>query len=135
VFSPHGLSVFLAASSILAVTALAVLLFLYLRYVINPLIRHNANCIDKMQQEYQLAAQSLIAMGEKIRTIESSIASDQTKQKINPTKDLATYAHATKMVQMGANADDIMDSCGLSKAEATLVVSMHAKQAEKLEKA
>ncbi len=36
-----------------------------------------------------------------------------------------TYAHASRLVEMGAASEDLVDRCGLSQAEARLISMMH----------
>jgi len=92
------------------------------------------------QQMQQLAKQLLISrsetkeirmailgLGKKIAGLESVTTEVSEKQEelqlIEPDSKL--YSRAVKMVELGANVDEIVRECELPQAEAELLVSLH----------
>ncbi|MGM0632450.1 MAG: DUF2802 domain-containing protein [Pseudomonadota bacterium] len=44
-----------------------------------------------------------------------------------------TYAHASRLVEMGAASEDLVDRCGLSQAEARLISMMHRPERDRVQ--
>ena len=70
---------------------------------------------------------ALLGLGKKVAGLESVTTEVSEKQEelqlIEPDSKL--YSRAVKMVELGANVDEIMRECELPQAEAELLVSLH----------
>lgn len=53
----------------------------------------------------------------------------QLQQLENVRQNDGGYQHALRILEMGGSRDEIMDSCHLSKAEADLIMNLHAYRA------
>lgn len=72
---------------------------------------------------------AILGMGKKITGLESVTSEVSEKQEemelLEPDSKL--YSRAVKMVELGANAEEVMKECELPQAEAELLVSLHNK--------
>ena len=77
--------------------------------------------------EYQ---QSHIRMGEELIALRSKISHLENKQQRFEQQDVQTmpYNQASRLVGMGASLDDLMQSCGLTRSEAELMLKLHASK-------
>lgn len=86
------------------------------------------------QRQEQLARdlasfqQGSIRMGETLQEVSQQLKRLEDKQLKFEQQDPHTmpYNQAARLVSMGASVEDLTQSCGLSKAEAELVVKLHA---------
>lgn len=67
---------------------------------------------------------STMGIGKKVMNIERDLADTVEKQQDLEFNDpnALPYNQASRLVQMGADVDDLMSSCGISKAEAELLM-------------
>jgi|GEM_PF-1743909 len=66
-------------------------------------------------------------MGEQLKGVTRDLQDTKRKQEQFERQDSGSvpYNQAVRMVANGANTDELISSCGLSKAEADLVVMLH----------
>jgi len=66
-------------------------------------------------------------MGKKMKEMEKALSLTAQKQGELEAKDVSGFAYtqANKMLQLGAEKDQLVSNCGLSQAEANLVALMH----------
>ncbi|AGH82031.1 hypothetical protein PCNPT3_10465 [Psychromonas sp. CNPT3] len=70
-----------------------------------------------------------IGMGRKIQSLELVIKKTQENQQsfVDQSPENRLYTRATKMVELGASIDELMQECELPRAEAELLLSLHRK--------
>ena len=80
-----------------------------------------------LRKEIQAMSGSTIGMGKRIVDIESKLNTSLEKQFELEQRDPddVVYSQAARLVEMGANVDDLVHSCGLGRPEAELMTLMH----------
>lgn len=83
--------------------------------------------LDKLTQRLAEYQQSHIRMGEELIGLRSKLAQLENKQQRLEQQDMHTmpYNQASRLVSMGASLDDLMQSCGLTRSEAELMIKLH----------
>ena len=86
--------------------------------------------IDKLGQKLTEYQQSNIRMGEELITLREKLAQLDNKQQRLEQQDVQSmpYNQASRLVNMGASLDDLMQSCGLSRSEAELMLKLHSNK-------
>ncbi|MEJ6654801.1 MAG: DUF2802 domain-containing protein [Pseudomonas sp.] len=86
--------------------------------------------LGKLTQNLAEYQQSHIRMGEELVTLRSKISQLENKQQRFEQQDVQTmpYNQASRLVGMGASLDDLMQSCGLTRSEAELMLKLHASK-------
>jgi len=85
---------------------------------------------DLKQQMHEIRCGAL-GVGSRVQQVEGQLAQaierqdELAKQHTDPQSKL--YGHAMKMVELGANIDEIIKECELPRAEAELLISLHSK--------
>lgn len=84
---------------------------------------------NKLSSAFQQIESSYIGLGHRVNELEGQVDQyiDLIKQQEVGDARLSTYNHAAKMVELGANVDDVISTCGLTQAEAELVVLINKK--------
>lgn len=107
----------------------AVLLVLLALVVVQAQVRQNRQAqsmndvINNIQQTQNSLTQSTLGMGRRLQAINDKL--HKTEQRILlPHADEAVLAQAARLVQLGASASDLVESCGVPRAEAELMVSL-----------
>ncbi|GLQ32368.1 DUF2802 domain-containing protein [Litoribrevibacter albus] len=74
--------------------------------------------------EFKAFKSSSIGIGKKLMGLEKDLADTVEKQQDFEFQDPNSlpYTQASRLIQMGADAEDLVNSCGLSKAEAELLM-------------
>ena len=86
--------------------------------------------LDKLAQKLTEYQQSNIRMGEELISLREKISHLENKQQRLEQQDLHTmpYNQASRLVGMGASLDDLMQSCGLTRSEAELMLKLHGNK-------
>lgn len=86
--------------------------------------------IDKLGQKLTEYQQSNIRMGEELITLREKLAQLDNKQQRLEQQDVQSmpYNQASRLVGMGASLDDLMQSCGLTRSEAELMLKLHGER-------
>jgi len=86
--------------------------------------------LDKLAQKLTEYQQSNIRMGEELISLREKITHLENKQQRLEQQDLHTmpYNQASRLVGMGASLDDLMQSCGLTRSEAELMLKLHGNK-------
>ena len=85
---------------------------------------------DLKKQLHEIRCGTL-GVGNRVQQVEGQLAQamerqdELAKQHNDPQAKL--YGHAMKMVELGADIDEIIKECDLPRAEAELLVSLHGK--------
>lgn len=86
-------------------------------------------------QQQQLASdlagfqKANIQMGEQLVALRDQLKRTQDRQQQIEQQDPqgVSYNQASRLVGLGASVEDLMQACGVTKAEAELLVKMHAR--------
>ncbi len=79
--------------------------------------------IASLQQSQSSLTKSTVGMGRRIKQLDGRV--QQTERRVVlPDTDEATFAQAARLVGLGASASDLVDSCGVPRGEAELIVSL-----------
>lgn len=85
--------------------------------------RNTSDLVESLSEEVQVMSKSAMSVGRKVLELEQHIASLDAKieemQKNDPAK--VSYSEASRLVELGAGVEDLMDTCGISRPEAELV--------------
>jgi phage shock protein A len=84
----------------------------------------------KLSQQLTEYQQSNIRMGEELIALREKINQLEHKQQRLEQQDVQTmpYNQASRLVNMGASLDDLMQACGLSRSEAELMLKLHGNK-------
>ncbi len=89
-----------------------------------------AELIDSLSDEIQGISHGSMGVGRKVLSLESKIetleGTIEEMQKNDPSK--VSYTEASRLVELGAGVDDLMNSCGISRPEAELVLALTNKK-------
>jgi len=104
------------------------LIVYYRRYYVNELqglFQEN----NRLKKDIKAVCRGAIGVGSRLSNLEAHIDMLAVRQDQAELRQpaLSSYSHATKMVAMGAKEEDIMANCGLTRAEAQLVVMLYSK--------
>ena len=86
--------------------------------------------IDKLGQKLAEYQQSNIRMGEELLSLREKLGQLENRQQRVEQQDVQgmPYSQASRLVQMGAGTDDLMQACGLSRSEAELMLKLHSQR-------
>jgi len=76
-----------------------------------------------LDEANQGLSRSAIGMGRRIKQIEARFQKVE-KKALLPTTDDSTFEQASRLVGLGASAAELVDSCGMARGEAELLVSL-----------
>lgn len=85
---------------------------------------------DELNDRLRVVDQCSIGMGETIARMESRLNQHINERQGQEQDGFARITHQqlSKLVQMGASAEDLMKNCGLSKAEADLLLLLNSSK-------
>jgi len=116
---------------LLSLTATAVLMgyVLFLRHTITKQATKHGELIKTVNQELQAIGSGSMGVGRKLIILEKQMAELKHNQdemvKNDPNR--VSYTEATRLVELGADVEDLMNSCGISRPEAELVTALSQK--------
>ena len=86
--------------------------------------------IDKLSLKLTEYQQSNIRMGEELLALREKLTQLELRQQRLAQHDVQNmpYNQASRLVSMGASLDDLMQSCGLSRSEAELMLKLHGNK-------
>jgi len=105
--------------------SLMAVLVSYSSYRKSELARAQVNDeLARVLAEFKAFRSSSIGIGKKVMGIERELAETVEKQQDLEFQDPNSlpYTQASRLIEMGADAEDIVNSCGLSNAEAELLM-------------
>jgi len=84
--------------------------------------------VERLNQDLAACQQGIIRMGEDLTALRDQFKRLEDKQQRMDQHDPLSmpYNQAARLVGLGASIEDLTQSCGLSKAEAELVVKLHS---------
>jgi len=82
-----------------------------------------------LRGEITAVGRGAIGLGKRVKLVQDRLQDAERRQEDLEYKDVGDIAisHANKLVQMGAATEELVATCGLSKAEATLLTLMHSR--------
>lgn len=85
-----------------------------------------------LRNDITAVGRGAIGVGKRVQALQQRIQTTERRQEDLEYKDMGkvAFSHATKLVQMGAPAQELVNTCGLSQAEADLVALMHVRSKE-----
>jgi hypothetical protein len=113
------------ASLIIAVGACAACFVLFRRLQQHER-RHQA-LINVLRNEIQAMTNSSIGMGRRLIGVEQKLNLTVDKQLELENRDptALAYNQATRLMEMGADVDDLVQNCGIGRPEAELMALLH----------
>ncbi|MCV6587869.1 MAG: DUF2802 domain-containing protein [Marinobacterium sp.] len=113
------------AAFVFATVSLAVAVLLWHRLRQHK-ARHRA-LIDVLRNEIQAMTSSSIGMGKRLVDIEQRLNHTAEKQLELANKDpgVLAYNQAARLMEMGADVDDLVKDCGIGRPEAELMALLH----------
>lgn len=84
-----------------------------------------------LQEEVQAMTGSSIGMGKRLLQLEQHLNTTMEKQTELALRDPGelAYQQAARLVEMGADVDDLVSSCGIGRPEAELMALLHKELA------
>jgi len=79
--------------------------------------------LSSLDEANQAVSKSAIGMGRRIKQLEARLQKAERKVLL-PDGDDATFAQASRLAGLGASATELVDSCGMARGEAELLVSL-----------
>jgi len=112
---------------LLAVLILMSLFIIYLFVKQKKAQKESLLLADSLRKEIQLMSSTTIGMGKRIVDMEAKLELSLEKQFELEQRDPdeVIYSQAARLVEMGANVDDLVQSCGIGRPEAELMALMH----------
>ncbi|PCH58213.1 MAG: hypothetical protein COC19_08695 [SAR86 cluster bacterium] len=111
---------------VMSFTLITTALLMKLRRLEKTLAAFNA----KFNGEVIAIGSGTAGMGKRLRSLEKKLNITCQKQDELKSREFAGFAYvqANKMLQMGAKTDQLVNDCGLSKAEVDLMKLMHTSR-------
>lgn len=83
--------------------------------------------VELLRREVEVLASSSIGMGQRLQTMEGKLSQTMEKQQTleNRDPDALAYNQAAKLMEMGADVDDLVANCGIARPEAELMALLH----------
>ncbi|PKF62920.1 DUF2802 domain-containing protein [Psychromonas sp. psych-6C06] len=84
---------------------------------------------ERFKQQFVELHSGSVGMGKKIQQLELLIRKTQENQQnlVAQAPENRLYTRATKMVELGATIEELMNECELPRAEAELLLNLHKK--------
>lgn len=79
--------------------------------------------IEQLEQRHEAVSQSTIGLGRRIKQVETRSAKIQHAP-APLDEEASRFEQASRLAGMGASVDDLIDSLGVARSEAELMVSM-----------
>ncbi|MFW1677700.1 DUF2802 domain-containing protein [Pontibacter sp. JAM-7] len=113
----------LFSASILVIGLVCLVLFLRLR----KYVQQQKALINVLRNELHAMTNSSIGMGRRLQDVEKKLNVTASKQQEleNRDPDAVAYNQAARLMQMGANVEDLVRDCGIGRPEAELMALLH----------
>jgi len=89
-----------------------------------------AQTLQTLQDRMEMTSGSGMGVGRKVMSMERRLQAAEQKQKEIEITDLqkVSYNEAVRLIGMGADVEDLVNSCGLTRAEANLLKALQSSQ-------
>lgn len=117
--------ILLAAVALMAIAALCFSVVVY-RRMQEAEKRYDA-LVNVLRHEISVMNTGAIGMGRRLKQIEDKLNITVEKQQELENRDpgALAYNQAAKLMEMGADVDDLISSCGIARPEAELMALLH----------
>lgn len=85
--------------------------------------------LELLKHTQSAITNSTVGMGQRLNQLSGKVHKTEA-QMLMSNQDEVMLAQATRLVQLGASASDLVESCGVPRGEAELLVSMQKKLAQ-----
>jgi len=88
--------------------------------------------VDDLQRNFNALCSGSVGVGKRISRLESKTRQQADRQLRLEDKapDLQNYGNAARLANKGADMDELVDYCGLSRGEAELILFLNSQQQE-----
>lgn len=123
--SVADVSVLILILALASIAALVACILLY-RRVRQHEQRYQA-LVSVLRGEIEAITNSSIGMGRRVIAVERKLSATVEKQEALENRDpgAVAYNQASRLMEMGANVDDLVESCGIGRPEAELLALLH----------
>tara|TARA_B100001063_G_C16518852_1_gene430613 strand:+ start:215 stop:619 length:405 start_codon:yes stop_codon:yes gene_type:complete len=120
-----GFSIWTSIFALLSLLALVSCIVLFKR--MRQYERRQQVLVGLLRNEIQAITNSSIGMGRRVVEIEQKLNNTAEKQLELENRDPGAMAfnQAARLMEMGANVDDLVESCGIGRPEAELMALLH----------
>lgn len=120
-----GFSIWTSIFALLSLLALVSCIVLFKR--MRQYERRQQALVGLLRNEIQAITNSSIGMGRRVVEIEQKLNNTAEKQLELENRDPGAMAfnQAARLMEMGANVDDLVESCGIGRPEAELMALLH----------
>jgi hypothetical protein len=86
--------------------------------------------IDSLRTDINALYSGAVGIGKRLNNIERKLRLNSERQDKLELRDVdqASYDHAARLVKKGAEVNELVDSCGISKGEAELIKLLNSGQ-------
>lgn len=86
--------------------------------------------IDSLRTDINALYSGAVGIGKRLNNIERKLRLNTERQDKLELRDIdqASYDHAARLVKNGAEVNELVDSCGISKGEAELIKLLNSSQ-------
>lgn len=121
----------------LALIAVAVIALIAIGYAVHAqkkLQQHQRQyeaLINVLRNEIQALTSSSIGMGHRLMDVENqlNITAEKQQEMANRDPGVLAYNQAARLMEMGADVDDLVKNCGIGRPEAELMALLHKEVA------
>ena len=124
----HWLLLLGAVAALLVLLVVFLMLRLRLREQEDALLRQE---VARLRDDLGALCSGAVGVSERVARIEGKLqrVSERQEQMESATPESQPYDQAVELARKGANAEELVKQCGLTKGEADLVVMMHRMDA------
>jgi hypothetical protein len=116
------------AVAVLAVGLLSALFWLWrLQRKLSVQQRSHQALLNVLRNEIRITNSGAMGMGRRLKQVEQrlNITADKQLEMENRDPGALAYNQAAKLMEMGANVEDLIGSCGIARPEAELMALLH----------
>ncbi|OMH30060.1 DUF2802 domain-containing protein [Motiliproteus sp. MSK22-1] len=123
--SPGLFWVLLAGVAVIAIVALLIAVNVYRRLQASE--EKYYALVNVIRNEIKVMNSGSIGVGRRLKQVESRLNITVEKQQELENRDpgALAYNQAAKLMEMGADVDDLVSSCGIARPEAELMALLH----------
>jgi len=93
-------------------------------------VEESKQAMERIKRDIRAMCTGSLGIGQRVVAIENNLREVSHRQtKVEQREpELASYSHAAKLVEMGATLEEVTATCGLTRAEAELLMIVHKKE-------
>lgn len=123
--------VWLALTVVAIVALIAAGYCIHVRRQLRQNQRQYEALINVLRNEIQALTSSSIGMGHRLMDVENqlNITTEKQQELANRDPGVLAYNQAARLMEMGADVDDLVKNCGIGRPEAELMALLHKEVA------